>query len=129
MESAKPREGVLRIWHVPNPPHHGYRTLVHTVEEAKELLKVLGNYDRELGEVDTSNWLAGIQAVRLKVAHDASLRVKGFLMDYECYLWGRGIHRVEFNAQGLEVLLKSGEWDEWYDPENDFDICSVMRNE
>lgn len=42
---AKPKEGDLRVWWVPQVPMKAFRVPVRTLREAKLLLETLGDYD------------------------------------------------------------------------------------
>lgn len=59
-KSVKPKEGDLRVWHIPQiPDSHPFYVPVKTIEEAKLLLDALGDYDWYLWKhnhrVDYSN--------------------------------------------------------------------------
>lgn len=45
-----PTEGMLRIWHIPNPPRPPFNKVVRDVEHAKEVLTVIADYDNYLGD-------------------------------------------------------------------------------
>ncbi len=43
-------EGQLRVWHIPNPPRPPFQKIVQSVQEAKSILNLLGDYDNYLGD-------------------------------------------------------------------------------
>lgn len=48
--NAEPKEGDLRIWHIPNPPRRPFNRLVKSLEEAKDVLNILADYDNYIGD-------------------------------------------------------------------------------
>lgn len=48
--NSAPKEGDLRIWHVPNPPHAGFEMDVRSPRHAYDVLSVLWAYDNYLGD-------------------------------------------------------------------------------
>lgn len=42
--------GQLRVWHIPNPPQAPFHKIVTSVEEAKNVINLLSDYDNFLGD-------------------------------------------------------------------------------
>ena len=48
--NSDPKEGDLRIYHIPNPPHRGFEMDVRSPRHAYEVLSVIWAYDNYLGD-------------------------------------------------------------------------------
>ena len=58
---SDPKEGDLRIWHVPNPPHAGFEIDVRSPRHAYDVLSLLWSYDNYLGDEMVYSNVSGLQ--------------------------------------------------------------------
>lgn len=124
----------LRVWHIANLPREAFRVDVASVDEAKQVLRALAEFDLYLGDgSDAWTTVGGRRDKMRALTRDLRMEVRVRLIrDYERWLLDRapgGVPFVYMNAQGLEEWHEDdGEWCEYHDDE-DRDICEIMREE
>jgi hypothetical protein len=124
--------GRLRVWHIANAPRPPFRVDVATIDEAKQVLRALADFDNYVGDDQPWTTVGGRRDKMRALTKDLRLGLRARLRGYEAWLLERcpgGVPLVAMNVQGLEQWVANEDtWEEYHD-DDDRDIAEIMAEE